>query len=103
MVDNQSTLRILLCSDIHEDWANIDKVLAQEQAGSFDYVFVPGDQAAINNKPDCPDTEKNNLTADQSNRRVIQSLTSMHKPEGKLFWIPGNHDCQDSFDADGYR
>ena len=60
MVDNRSTLRILICSDIHEDWANIDKVLAQEEAGSFDFVFISGDQANIENKHDSPDTEENN-------------------------------------------
>ena len=31
---------------MHEDWGNLDKLLAREQAGSFDFVFVNGDQGA---------------------------------------------------------
>ena len=44
MVDNneRDTLKILMCSDIHEAWANIEKVCSRK-VGAYDFVFVSGD------------------------------------------------------------
>lgn len=49
MVDQQETLKILLCSDWHENFANLDKLIAREQPASFDFVFLSGDQGTANN------------------------------------------------------
>ena len=47
MVENttndQQFIKILLCSDLHENWINLEKVVAREEPGSFDFVFISGD------------------------------------------------------------
>jgi len=50
MVDTseRTSLKILLCSDFHEEWPDLDKVCERE-ASDFDFVLVSGDQAVANN------------------------------------------------------
>ena len=104
MVESSNRLRILLCSDIHAHWENLDKLLAQETQKSFDFVFVSGDQSNCLNKIDEPDTQEMNTLAEEDNARIIDSLRVMHKETGNLFFIPGNHDAEslmrDLSDAD---
>ena len=87
-----SMLKILLVSDEHENWPNLDLLMSREQPGSFDFVFMSGDQANCNNTVDIED-EGENEQAEASNRRFVETLTALHKPEGKLYYIPGNHDA----------
>ena len=39
-----------------------------------------------------------NDQAEASNRRFVETLTAMHKPDGKLIFLPGNHDAEVLFD-----
>lgn len=95
-----SQLRILLCSDMHENWTNLDKLLAREEAGSFDFVFVSGDQAnglhAVGQELD----QESEAKCIASNKRIVETLGAMHKPSGKVIYIPGNHDAQLLMDAE---
>ena len=78
----------------------MDKLLEREHAGSFDFIFVSGDQAnALNAIGEPADLAMNN-EAEASNRRIVETLTTMHKPTGKLIFIPGNHDAEVLMDAE---
>ena len=89
-----SNLRILLCSDMHEDWENLDKLCASEQAGSFDFVFVSGDQACGLNSVEESQSRELNDKMEASNRRIVETLGNLHKAGGKVIYIPGNHDAE---------
>lgn len=52
-------LKILLVSDEHENWPNLDLLMSREQPGSFDFVFMSGDQANCNNTVDIEDEGEN--------------------------------------------
>ena len=54
-----SMLKILLVSDEHENWPNLDLLMSREQPGSFDFVFMSGDQANCNNTVDIEDEGEN--------------------------------------------
>lgn len=61
---------------------------------------MSGDQANCNNKiGEEVDTDENSR-GEASNRRFVKALTTLHKPTGKLFYIPGNHDAEALFDAE---
>ena len=64
MAEARKQIKILLVSDIHENWDNIAKLVAREQPGSYDLVFVSGDQANCNNKIEADDTHANNEQAE---------------------------------------
>ena len=102
MVETESptTLRILLVTDEHENWTNLDKLIAREEPASFDFVFLSGDQANCNNQVGQLNNVVENERAEASNRRFVESLAVMHKSGGKLYYIPGNHDAEVLMDAE---
>ena len=97
MVDqtNTETLDILLCSDKHESWAEFDKLAAQEKP-VYDFVFLSGDQA---NGDHPVDVEENKVML-ESNKRSVETLSKLVKENGKVIYIPGNHDAEILFKAD---
>ena len=95
-----STLKILLVSDEHENWANLDLLMAREEPSSFDFVFMSGDQANCRNRVGEAINEEENWKCEASNQRFVQTLSGLHKPEGKLYFIPGNHDAEVLLDSE---
>ena len=73
--------------------------MEKEQQGSYDFVFLSGDQSTCNNKIGAPDTAEKNQSSADANSRIVETLTSLHKEDGKLIYIPGNHDAECLMDA----
>ena len=86
-------LKILLCSDAHESWSNLDYICKHEQT-DYDYVFISGDQANCNNKLGAAINEEENKAAVKSNETFVTTLHSLVKQGGKVIYIPGNHDAE---------
>ena len=91
-------MKILLVSDIHEGWEYLEKLEKIEK--SYDYVLVSGDQANCNNLIGETADPKHNQLAQESNERIIESLSKKLVDGGKVFYIPGNHDAEVLFRPD---
>jgi len=101
MVEGKDTtqLDILLMSDTHEAWDNLEKFkkLSEKEGNSaYDYVFLSGDQANLKNKPGEPIDVAANKLGEESNARFLSELEPFASASetSKLFYIPGNHDSE---------
>ena len=90
---SQETLKILLCSDTHEAWTDLDKLCAKEKS-DFDYVFLSGDQANGHNRINQVNDSEANKAMEVSNKRFVETLGTLVKQGGKVIYIPGNHDAE---------
>ena len=91
-------MHILLVSDIHESWEYVEKL--EKINKSYDFVLVSGDQANCNNLIGETTDPKLNQLAEESNKRIIESLSKRLVDGGKVFYIPGNHDAEILFRPD---
>ena len=97
-IEAKETLSILLASDVHESWEYLDKL--EKIAKNYDIVLISGDQANVNNvNGETADPELNRV-AEESNKRIVESLQKCLVEGGMLAYIPGNHDAEILFKPD---
>jgi len=93
MVEERETINILLVSDVHSHWAQLEKMQTRITDKQFDIVLLSGDQANAQHsvgKEICQIQEKEAIA---DNQRVIGMM-----PENvPVYWIPGNHDAEEYF------
>ena len=85
-------LSILLVSDEHEAWDQLDKLVAFAKArgSKYDVVLMSGDQANCNNRFDAIPDPAENKAAILSMERYVKTL---EEPGHKMCYLPGNHDA----------
>ena len=54
---------------------------------------MSGDQANCNHKIGEEINTEEEEKAKASNKRIVETLASLHKASGKVIYIPGNHDA----------
>lgn len=91
----ETTLRILLVSDEHEEWAMLEKLVERFKSSAFDIVLMSGDQANCNNVIDKKADPAANEVALESMKRYVKTLEQLAP---KMYYIPGNHDAEILFD-----
>jgi Icc-related predicted phosphoesterase len=92
-------LKILLVTDEHEEWTMLDKLVKAAKSEKYDIVLMSGDQGNCNNVIGEKADEHFNKEAAKSYERYV---TTLEKLAPKMFYIPGNHDAEVTF-QEGYK
>lgn len=96
--ERQGQVRLLLVSDIHLAYENIQVLLNwyfETGRKPFDYIFASGDFANIHYDESIMKVEK--PEEDEAEHNITRILVELEKLNAPIFYIPGNHDPKTLF------